>query len=227
MITCGITSLAFGLFSYVLYPAVSTPRDVSRFINVSNELKQIALALHYYHDTFGAFPPAYLADENGKPMHSWRVLILPFLEEHALYDRYDFSQPWDGPENLELLPELPECYEDPRLETDDPGLTTCQVIAAPGAVFDPEFGPVKFPDITDGTPNTILVIENLGRPVPWTKPVDMNWDDVAAGVPLYNAPRDIVVVVMVDGSVRRIQKEDLSLLKSAATRGGGEVVPSR
>ena len=65
-------------------------------------LRQIALALQCYHDVYKSFPPAYVADETGKPMHSWRVLILPFLEQKALYDQYRFDEPWDGPNNGKL-----------------------------------------------------------------------------------------------------------------------------
>ena len=68
----------------------------------SNHLKQIGLALQNYHDAYGSFPPAYMADADGKPIHSWRVLILPYLEQKALYDKYSFDEPWDGPNNSQL-----------------------------------------------------------------------------------------------------------------------------
>jgi len=68
----------------------------------SGHLCQISLALHNYHDVFGCFPPAYIADSRGRPMHSWRVLILPFMEQVALYNAYHFEEPWDGPNNRKL-----------------------------------------------------------------------------------------------------------------------------
>lgn len=80
----------------------SGAREAARRAQCSNNLKQIAFSLHSYHDRYGCFPPAYIADEEGKPMHSWRVLILPFIEEQALYDRYAFTEPWDGPSNRRL-----------------------------------------------------------------------------------------------------------------------------
>ena len=70
----------------------------------------MGVALLTYHDTYGSFPPAYIADDQGRPMHSWRVLILPYLEEKSLYDRYDFSEPWDGPDNSQLAAEMPKVY---------------------------------------------------------------------------------------------------------------------
>ena len=69
----------------------------------ANNMKRIALALRNYHTAYGCFPPAYVADKNGRPMHSWRVLILPFLKEDPLYKQYKFSEPWDGPNNKKLI----------------------------------------------------------------------------------------------------------------------------
>src|SRR5207248_2869881 len=66
-------------------------------------IKQIGLALLNYHDTYGSFPPAYVADATGKPIHSWRVLILPFMEQSSLYNAYSMAEPWDGPNNRKLL----------------------------------------------------------------------------------------------------------------------------
>ncbi|PQO35350.1 DUF1559 domain-containing protein [Blastopirellula marina] len=208
--------LCFGMYALV------EPRDASRFASSTNNLKQIGLAMHDYHDRYGMFPPAYVPDESGRPMHSWRVLILPFLEQQDLYDKYDFDEPWDGPNNLPLLTKLPQVYRDPRLASDDVSLTTYQVIAAPGTMFDPYAGPIRFPDLVDGTTETLLAIENLGRPVPWTKPVDMNMEDLLARVPLYNAPREIVPALMSDGSTRWITAKNYDQLPAAATRAGND-----
>ena len=76
----------------------------------TNNLKHIGLALLNYNDIFGCFPPAYTTDANGKPMHSWRVLILPFIEQQTLYKRYRFDEPWDGPNNSLLAKEMPSVF---------------------------------------------------------------------------------------------------------------------
>lgn len=76
-------------------------REAARRVSCLNNLRHIELALHNYHNAHGCFPPAYIVDESGRPMHSWRVL-LPYLEQEALYDQYDFSEPWDGPNNRKL-----------------------------------------------------------------------------------------------------------------------------
>ena len=91
----------------LLLPAFSSAREAARRMQCLNNLKQIALALHNYHDVYGVFPPAYIPDAQGKPKHSWRVLILPFLEEQGTYEKYDFDEPWDGPNNRALLTSMP------------------------------------------------------------------------------------------------------------------------
>ncbi len=83
----------------LLLPAVGSPRQAGRRSICENNLRQIALALQNYHQANGCFPPAYVADKNGKPMHSWRVLILPYVGFDDLYKAYDFTEPWDGPNN--------------------------------------------------------------------------------------------------------------------------------
>jgi hypothetical protein len=78
--------------------------DAARIMNSSSRFGQLGVALHNYHVDQGCFPPAYVADEDGRPMHSWRVLLLPYLEEmeKRAYKKYDFTQPWNGPNNKAL-----------------------------------------------------------------------------------------------------------------------------
>jgi hypothetical protein len=89
------------------------PAERARQVQCANDLKQIAMALHCYHQQYGMLPPAYLADATGRPMHSWRVLLLPFLEAQSLYDQYDFREPWNGPNNSKLLTKMPYFYSCP------------------------------------------------------------------------------------------------------------------
>ena len=91
----------------LLLPAVRTGPRASCRMSCSNNLKQIALAMHNYHDVHGCFPPAYTTDENGRPMHSWRIFLLPYIEQQHLYDQYDFDQPWDSPHNMEVARQMP------------------------------------------------------------------------------------------------------------------------
>ena len=92
-IVCG------GILVALLLPAVQAAREAARRAQASNNLKQIGIALHNYHDTFNSFPPSVVSDENGRPLYSGRVLLLPFLEQKPLYDQFDLTQPWDSPAN--------------------------------------------------------------------------------------------------------------------------------
>src|SRR5438552_18335675 len=101
-----------GLVAVVL-PAVRQSRESVRRSLCKCNLKQVGLALHNYREEFGCFPPAYVADRAGRPMHSWRVLILPFIDQADLYSKYNFDEPWDGPNNIKLLDEMPRLYKCP------------------------------------------------------------------------------------------------------------------
>src|ERR1700690_1532678 len=101
VIVWGGVVLLFGFCLLLMLPPVTDGRPARR-TECKNHLKQLALAMHNYHDTYGSFPPAYIPDKNGRPMHSWRVLLLPFLEFGPLYDQYRFDEPWNGPHNREL-----------------------------------------------------------------------------------------------------------------------------
>jgi hypothetical protein len=122
-----LSYLAFVLLFLIclglLLPAVQAAQKAARRAHCQNNLKQIALALLNYEAANGCFPPAYIADKNGKPMHSWRVLILPYMEELALYKAYNFAEPWDGPKNKKLLASCPRCYQCPA-DPDDYGPVT-------------------------------------------------------------------------------------------------------
>jgi hypothetical protein len=136
-------------------------------------LQQIGLTLHNFHEDYGAFPPAYVAAENGKPLYSWRVLILPYLNAQELYDRFDLSQSWDSPANLPLLKQMPDVFRCPTDEDSRVTETSYAGIFGPNCVFRGA-EPVKFEDITDGMSNTLMVGESAGRRIPWTKPEDID-----------------------------------------------------
>lgn len=143
-------------------------------------LGQLLMALHNYHDTYGSFPPAYLADADGKPMHSWRVLVLPFLDEADVYRRYRFDEPWNSPHNAALAKLVPgsifHCPDSPDL--DDTTLTDYVVIVGPDTVFP---GPLttSLNDFHDGTDNTILVAEIARSDIHWMEPRDLSTDQMS------------------------------------------------
>jgi hypothetical protein len=164
----GVTVLVATFFA----PSLTRTPAAARELQCRDNLRRIGLAMQRYHEVHGSFPPAYVADENGKPMHSWRVLLLPYLDEQRLFREYDFSSPWDSPENVRLARRMPAVYACPE-DTDAAfGDTSYVVVNGTGVVFD---GPNKMPaqEISDGLGNTILVVESVGGGVPWTAPRDL------------------------------------------------------
>jgi prepilin-type processing-associated H-X9-DG protein len=158
----------------LLLPAVTTARSAARRSQCMSHLKQIAVALHNYHDTNGAFPPAYLRDAKGKPMHSWRVLILPYTEEQSLYRKYNFNEPWDGPNNSKLAAQIPAVYRCPANVNNTAGNLETHYFA----VVAPEAGWGKsIRQFTDGSSKTIMVIEATGLGVNWMEPRDVTLDE--------------------------------------------------
>lgn len=142
----------------------------------TNNLKQIGLALHNYQAVYGAFPPAYITDKAGNPAHSWRVLILPYLEEQKIYDEYDFSEPWDGPHNSKLLAKMPRVFSCPTRDqnaTRRPSRTSYVAVTGPGTMF-PGAESIRLDEVTDGSANTIMVGDIANVEIPWTKPEDLD-----------------------------------------------------
>ena len=225
LLACG------GVLVALLLPAVQSAREAARRAQCSNNLKQIALAMHNYHDTYRCFPPAYLADEDGRPMHSWRVLILPYLEEQGLYEMYNFDEPWDSPDNRLLADMMPTVYACPSHPPLGSSETCYAMIVGPGTLSD---GPTasSFRNITDGTSNTLLVVEASGSGINWLEPSDLDAQQISYQVNNPAEPAGIqsdhpggANVAMCDGSVRFVSEQTpIEVLKSMATIAGGEPV---
>lgn len=139
-----------------------------------NNVKQIVLALHNYHDTHGRLPPAVVRDAQGKPLYSWRVLILPYLEEAKLFKQFKLDEPWDSAHNKPLLAQMPRVFAAPSVDDPkaEPYTTYYQVFVGEGTAFEGGEG-LRLPDdFPNGTSSTFLVAE-AGEAVPWTKPADL------------------------------------------------------
>jgi len=167
-----VPACSFGLLA-MLARGVLNAREAARRSQCTCNLCSIKLALHNYHEAYKTLPPAYIADANGKPMHSWRVLLLPFMEQSTLYNQYDFSEPWNGPTNIKLLDRMPRYLACPSRSTNPTKLTSYVVITGPGTMF-PGTGSIKFADITDGLSNTLMVVEVANVNNPWTAPWDLD-----------------------------------------------------
>jgi Protein of unknown function (DUF1559) len=164
---------AFALIR-VLSPGVTyCDWERARRAPCANNLKQIQLALEGYHQQYGVLPPAYIADASGRPIHSWRVLILPFLDQAPLYGRYDLAEPWDGPHNIKLLGDMPPVFACPSHSPDAKDRASYAVVTGPGTMF-PGGSSVKFGDVTDGVSATMMVVETANLVIPWTAPIDLD-----------------------------------------------------
>jgi Protein of unknown function (DUF1559) len=145
-----------------------------------NHLKQLALAMQNYHEVYGCFPPAYIPDKNGRPMHSWRVLLLPFMEFRPLYEQYRFDEPWNGPHNRELAALPIQLFHCPAEASTRPD-TNYFVVVGPKTVF-PGADPVAIKDITDGAANTILLVEAADSGINWLEPRDLSYVEAVRGI---------------------------------------------
>ncbi len=186
----------------------------------SNNLKQIALAFHIYHDTNRHLPGPAILSKDGKPLLSWRVAILPFIEQGALYKEFKPDEPWDSEHNKKLLEKMPKLYEPTRGKTKQPYTTYYQGFQGPGTALEPK-AELTLRSFTDGTSNTILVVD-AGEPVPWTKPQDISFDPKAKLPKLTGPFPDGFYAAWADGSVRWISNRyDPATLRLAIIRNDG------
>jgi uncharacterized protein (TIGR03067 family) len=192
-----------------------------------NNLKQIALAMHNFHDTYANLPKNAMYSKDGKPLLSWRVAILPFIEENPLFMEFRQNEPWDSPHNKKLLAKMPKVYEPVRGKAKQPYSTYYQVFTGPGAVFEGD-KKLGIRDIKDGTSNTVLVVE-AGEAVPWTKPEDLPFDPKKKDLPkLGGLFPDGFHIALCDGSTRWVGRNfDARTFRAMLTRSGGEVINPR
>ncbi|HEV3023653.1 MAG TPA: DUF1559 domain-containing protein, partial [Pirellulales bacterium] len=172
---------ALVMLLFYLVPAVQPARTGGRRPQCVNNLKQLALGLQEYADACKCFPPAYIADEQGRPMHSWRVLVLPYIEGKALYDRYDFSEPWDGPHNRQLAKEMPAVFHCPQDGPAGGTTTSYMAVVGPETIW-PGSKPMPLGKIRDGLSNTIILVEVADSGVNWMEPRDVPFSAIQAGI---------------------------------------------
>jgi prepilin-type processing-associated H-X9-DG protein len=219
----GCTLMLIAIPIALLLPAVQAAREAARRSQCVNNLKQIGLAMHNYHDTYGSFPPAMTLDPDGKPLLSWRVLLLPFLDENSLYEQFKLDEPWDSPNNQPLLAKMPKTYVCPSFPVSAPDVSTYQVLVGPGTLFEAPRG-ARISDLTDGTSNTLLVVET-NAPVPWSKPSDLTYQPKAPVAGLGSFHPGGYNALFADGSVKFLKNSMSPMtLDALITRNGGEVI---
>ena len=214
------------------YYAVYSISDAANRMHCANEIQQIALAMHCYHQAYGSFPPAYTTDSDGHPLHSWRVLLLPYLSYEELYKEIRLNEPWDSPHNREVFDKAKNpthnfhCCSATNPESE----TSYVMIVGPNTISD---GPhsVGFGDIKDGSENTIMVVEIKNSGIHWAEPRDLDFASTSFRI---NDPNGKGIssdhpgwagVAFADGSVRFLADDlDPKLVKALITINGGEDV---
>lgn len=200
-------------------------RQVAAQAQSQNNLKNMAVAMHVIYDNEKKMPPAAIHDQHGKPLLSWRVRILPHLEQGDLYKEFHLDEPWDSPHNLRLLPRMPPTYALPGAQNVKSYKTPYQVFVGKGAAFEGKRGLRLRGDFPDGPSNTILIAE-AAELVPWTKPADLRFDQRPMMPVLHRwSTSKTCLVALADGSVRAIpQSMKESTLRAAITRNGDETL---
>jgi hypothetical protein len=217
----------------LLLPAIQSAREAARRSQAANNLKQIGLAMHNYHDVFKGLPPSYSADKDGKPLLSWRVHVLPFIEQQPLYEQFHLDEPWDSEHNRKLIERMPPVYRSPNSRA-EPGKTNYLGVRGKDKVFvEPKKdAPGRWPlgtsfrEILDGTSNTIMVVEvNDQAAAIWTKPDDFEPDEQNPLQGLLGLRPGGFQVGFCDGSVRFVAASIApNVLKAMFTKAGGEIV---
>ena len=214
--------VCMGILVGLLLPAVQASREAARRMQCSNNLKQIVLALYNYESEYKRFPPAFTTDENGRPLHSWRTLILPYIEQNQVYQSIDLSKPWDDPINQAAAQTIIPTYCCPS-SGERSVETVYQVIVDPASPF-PGATPLRLGDVTDGTSNTVAIVETTSaESVPWMSPADTSLTAFMAASKGHHSGG--CNCAFCDGSVKFLSNSmDPTVRQAVATRAGGEIV---
>jgi Protein of unknown function (DUF1559) len=200
-------------------------KDAANRVKSTGNLKQIALAFHNYADSTQGRWPNNVTDQKREPLLSWRVLLLPYLEEVNLYKQFKLDEPWNGPNNSKLIEKMPKVFDSPRVILKRKGYTVYQGFAGPNTAFPPG-KQLRFPgSFPDGTSNTLLVVE-ASTAVPWTKPADIPFDPAKDLPDFGKAFGNRPSAALCDGSVRILDLKKISAttLKNAITTNDGMIL---
>jgi len=220
-------------FLALLPSMIGAARESHRRSQCVDNLERIGEALHAYHEEWDCFPSAYVVGEDDRRMHSWRVLILPYLGEQALYRQYSFNEPWDSPDNLDVARRMPPVFRCPSDRQAGPSDTSYAMTVGPGAFSE---GPTSTTseEIADRMESTVAVVETSGLAIRWTEPRDLDTEtmtyvinDTAAIGPISRHPNG-ADFLFADGKVLWLDDPTVfegttpEMLRGLITRAGGE-----
>lgn len=194
-------------------------------------LTMLGVALHSYHQKYRHFPPAFVTDGADHRLHSWRVLLLEFID-NDLFQQYKFSEPWDGPNNRRLSHRMPHCYRCPNSRHPETAHLTDYVVVVGEETAFPGSRSVSLTDIRADRSSTILVVEASGMRVPWMEPRDMVFREMSF-VPNDDSQPSILsddpggpAVLMADGKKTRLRTVSSDAVKSMLKISAGGQVAS-
>ncbi len=220
-----VSSNGDGFISLISDLAKSTKMSTA-VMQQSNNLKQVILAVHNFADTYGGFPPRLTVSEKGTPLLSWRVFVLPFLDQQALYNEFHLDEPWDSPHNIKLVDRIPAFYQSTQFPDLKLGYTLVQAPLQTGFTWNGnENRMLTFKDMTDGTSHTIcFVVAPKDKGVVWTKPDDLKLGEDKLVANLFG-DRESMEVAFFDGSIQSLARTiKAESLRALMTNAGGEVV---
>ena len=224
--------LSITILIVVGLPAYRAAREMARQRVCEANLKQIFLELQSYEAEYHTLPPAFIPDANGRPMHSWRVLLLPQLGETGLYNQYNFNEPWDSPNNSQLALMMPAVYACPS----DPdsralGETNYMVIVGQSTCF-PGANVMSSNRVSDDPATTLLLVETPVLGTSWMQPNDLSYDNMTFSINggFGREPgshhAEGANALMLDGSVRLLSNTTASdYVEGMATANGSEAIP--
>lgn len=224
-IAFGCGAIAVFAISLALWPVVQSGRRQYIRQETRTRLQQIGRALRSYHDQYGCFPPAYVTDQTGERLHSWRVLLLPHLGEERLYSAYRFDEPWNSPANQLLWNRMPNAFRDPKQSG---GEHTRFLAVVDRRCAWPEQYAATLSDFTDGANLTVHVVEAPQRVI-WTQPGDLDYDEACRLLPAIIPERglpNVLHVLLADGRVRAISGQiDARTWRWLLTARSGKLSP--
>ncbi len=228
LISAGIALI---IFAVVVILGATSAIPAARRNGCTCHMAQLGVAIQNYHDVYKTFPPAYIADAKGKPLLSWRVLILPFMEEQAFYNQVHFDEPWDSPHNRSIAKQFDSsiyCCPAAVRNTNETGYVA---VVGPQTAWPGE-KPVKISEVRDGTSKTIFVVEIADSGIHWMEPRDLSFDQALQGInPKVTGPRISshhnggVMALWGDAHVSFLADDvPIETLRALLTRDGGEQV---
>jgi type II secretory pathway pseudopilin PulG len=214
-----------GILVALLLPAIQAAREAARRTQAANGMRNLILAMMMYQDAHKTLPAHAIYSADGKPLLSWRVQILPYIEQEALYKKFKLDEPWDSEHNRALVAQMPAVFANPNVP--EPGKTNYLAVVGESCGFNGTKDGLGLKDFTDGTSNTIMLVEaNADRAVEWTKPEDWQYDANNPTAGLGKLRPAIFQAAFADGSVRNIANTiDPEALKALFTRNGREPNP--